>query len=341
MAQRFRISFSRESIWFQIIVPGGSIALCCLIALVFYWQPDACAAVLVLPRWMWIAPGLVLAALGWTRQCKRIAVAAAVVWVIYGLAFTQELPGLLRVRHSVSSKWEAAHNSGMALRVISLNCNGGNERAAAEVAQYRPDIVLFEESPLRPILEGMTHDLLGPQAESFCGYDVSMMARGKISALPVENPESAPFKHARIHFDSGREVEVFVVRLQPYNIRVDLWSPDCWRAQRRIRERQRGQFERIKQALDRVPKDVPVVLGGDFNLPAGDRMFSILNGRISDAFRKAGSGWGDTLDDDLPVLRIDQIWCDEHFRPVLVRAQTTQNSDHRMVICDLLCSSPQ
>jgi endonuclease/exonuclease/phosphatase (EEP) superfamily protein YafD len=154
----------------------------------------------------------------------------------------------------------------------------------------------------------------------------------------VENPESSPFAHARIQFAFGLVAEVFVVRLQPYNIRADLWSPDCWRKQCQIRKQQRSQLERIEREVEKVALDVPIILGGDFNLPAGDNLFHILRPRLADAFRQNGHGWGDTLDNDWPILRIDQIWCNPRFRVASVETRRTQNSDHRMVLCDLFYS---
>lgn len=329
------LKFSRNSLWFQAIVPGGSVVLCCLVAFIFWFQPDYCAALLVLPRWMWLAPGLALALLGWTRDRKWMFGIAVVLWLLYAALFTLELRSLFRFWRGSKSD----STSGTALRVISLNCNGGNEDAAAEVSNYLPDLALFEESPLRPVLRTMAVKILGSDAESFCGSDVSIVARGKITPIPVENAESAPFAHARIQFTCGVVAEIFVVRLQPYNIRADIWSLDCWRKQYQIRRRQRAQFEWLEREIRKVPADMPVIIGGDFNLPAGDSLFDGLRFRLNDSFGQSGHGWGDTLDNDLPVLRIDQIWYDDHFRSVSVAAHQTQNSDHRMVVCDLLYSA--
>ena len=328
------LRFSRDSKWFQAIVLGCSVLLCCAVAIIFWLQPDYFAAMLVLPRWMWIAPGLLLALLGWTRTRKRMVGIAVALWFLHAALFTQEFRSLFRFGHGSTPE----NNSDAALRVISLNCNGGNEDAAAEVSNYHPDLALFEESPLRQSLRAMAVKILGPDAESFCGSDVSIVARGKITSIPVENAESAPFAHAHIRFTSGVVAEIFVVRLQPYNIRADLWSLDCWRKQYQIRLRQRSQFEWVEREIKKVPSDVPIILGGDFNLPAGDRLFDGLRFRLKDSFHETGRGWGDTLDNDLPVLRIDQIWYDNHFRSVSVEAHRTQNSDHRMVVCDLLYS---
>src|SRR3954466_8987150 len=96
-----RLKFSRQSIWFQAVFPGGSIALCAVATFIFLVQPDVCAAILVLPRWLWILPGLVLAAMGWTRKRKRVANAPATLWLLYTIFFVLEFPSLIQLRSSV------------------------------------------------------------------------------------------------------------------------------------------------------------------------------------------------------------------------------------------------
>jgi endonuclease/exonuclease/phosphatase (EEP) superfamily protein YafD len=92
--------------------------------------------------------------------------------------------------------------------------------------------------------------------------------------------------------------------------------------------------------LQELPHDLPVVVGGDFNEPGGDPLLrSVLPG-LRDCFSVAGVGWGDTLINELPVWRVDQIWVSEHFRSEIVRARRTVNSDHRIVVCDLSLCNP-
>ena len=43
--------------------------------------------------------------------------------------------------------WGTITKKENAIRVISLNCAGGNLKAAEEVIRYKPDIVLLQESP--------------------------------------------------------------------------------------------------------------------------------------------------------------------------------------------------
>jgi len=333
-----RLNVSRRSRWFQVLVVGGSIALCLAASFVFWAQADVFAAVLVLPRWLWILPGVLCGLLGWTRERKRLAIAALALWFLYAIFFIQEWHSLIRFR---TATVQAASEHAKFVRVISLNCSAGDEKAAMEVGSYHPDIVLFEETPLRPIIQRIAPQILGPGAEHLSGSDVTIVTRGKLTPITPGNAQSAPFGHARIELPSGVVVEVFSIRLHPYGIRADLWSPDCWREQRENREHQREQFKWLAREVDKVPADVPVIIGGDFNLPAGDKLFRLLPSRIRDTFTVAGHGWGDTLVNDFPFIRIDQIWCDDHFRPLSTDVHRTVNSDHRMVVCDLLYSSEE
>ncbi len=57
--------------------------------------------------------------------------------------------------------------------------------------------------------------------------------------------------------------------------------------------------------------------------------------RFADAFWSGRIGWGNTITNDRPVVRIDQVWTSDHFQPTAVFARETLNSDHRMVVCDL------
>ncbi|HZL42966.1 MAG TPA: hypothetical protein VFD66_06770 [Verrucomicrobiae bacterium] len=140
---------SRSSLWFQIVTLGVSAALCVGVGMVFWRQPDFCAAVLVLPRWLWLAPGLFFAMLAWTSQRKVGAIAVIVLWMLFTILFVEEASSLVRSRKPETPEWREAHAKGAAIRVISLNCAGA-ESAAAEVADYHPDLVLLEESPSAP-----------------------------------------------------------------------------------------------------------------------------------------------------------------------------------------------
>ena len=55
-----------------------------------------------------------------------------------------------------------------------------------------------------------------------------------------------------------------------------------------------------------------------------------------DTFGAVGTGWGNTYHRRLPVLRLDHIFASRAFRPVRSRVVSIPESDHRMLISDLI-----
>jgi len=64
-----------------------------------------------------------------------------------------------------------------------------------------------------------------------------------------------------------------------------------------------------------------------------------LRGFLEDAWRISGSGWGGTVPEFLPLVRIDQLWLSREIRPVAVRVVRLPGSDHRAVVTDLILES--
>jgi hypothetical protein len=333
------LTIPRAAPWFQVLVSGVSTLLCFTVAVAFWFQPDSWAALLVLPRWLWLAPALAFALLGgWTGRRKVLTIAVAALWLLYAALFVEEASDLTRWQRWPSSEWQNAHEQGAAIRVVSLNCSG-DEKAFAEVAAYRPDVVLLQESPGRLDVLRMADEVAGPGADAVCGGDVSIIVRGKLTPVPAPKLGNVAFTHVRAQLASGLRADVICVRLHPYDIRVDLWSPSCWRAQSANRQLQRWQIEQLLERIQSIPDTVPLIVGGDFNLPANDRMLQAFAPRLRDTFRERGRGLGNTLDNDISFLRIDQIWRSDQFRAATVVTRRTVYTDHRMVVCDLLCLS--
>ena len=135
---------------------AGLSALSCLgLAVCYASQFDCCAAVTVFPAWAWLVPGVGLSAPGLSRSGYRQSVAACAAWIVFVLVFAEEPWSLLQSWTARSSDPRSVGGRGGSVRVVSLNCNGGSGQAAAEVAPYRPDIVLLQESPGRVELQSL------------------------------------------------------------------------------------------------------------------------------------------------------------------------------------------
>jgi endonuclease/exonuclease/phosphatase (EEP) superfamily protein YafD len=343
----------------ELVIPtlllSLSVALWAGVSFCYGLRPDACAAVTIFPTWAWAALGLLLAALGVRRKSKRPAALVAVLWVVSLLIMAEEPVSLARaafgqapsselrapresgsLQHGARRTELGAANEASLLRVVSLNCAGGNFEAAAEVARFEPDLVLLQESPSRQEVERLGRQLFHRADGALWGVDASILARGHLTAAATPPALRITCVQAHVQLASGLETDVVSLRLIPALVRTDLWSPGCWRDQTANRLARRDQLRAIVQQIDALPAAAPLVLGGDFNAPAGDAVFRLLSPRLHDTFREAGLGWGDTIINEEPLVRIDQVWASRQFQAVAVRAQRTQHSDHRMVICDLL-----
>ncbi len=310
--------------------------LCALIAWSYFSRADALAALTVFPICAWLIPGGLAAGLGYARESRRYAAIVAAAWLLTLILFADQPLALLQLGAPATRFRPAAKERQHALRVISLNCNGGNLRAVQELAAYEPDLLLLQESPSRSRLEQAARELFGDEAAVVWGVDASIIARGRLTAQPLPREAAAHAVWARLELASGGELDVISLRLEHGLVRCDLWAPDCWRAQTANRQTRRKQLAAVLAALGDRPSHRPLILGGDFNAPAGDAVFRLLAPLAHDAFTDAGRGWGNTIINQFPALRIDQIWIGGPISSTDVHAARTQHSDHRAVVCDLL-----
>ena len=301
-------------------------------------RPDSFAALTIFPAWTWLFLGLLLALPGWIKRKRRYAAVLTALWLIYGLVFVDETRGVVRgcYRSWPAPEWLAAREQGRALRVVSLNCKKHRVEAAEEVMLYSPDIALLQESPNLDCVRKLARDLYGRDAAVLWGTDTTIIARGRITPRKLSKDLSAYSVQAGVRLASGAEIEVVCLRLLPAVVRADLWSPECWRRQTANRRYRREQLSLVAERLRAVPSATPLIVGGDFNAPAGDAIFRLLRPRLRDTFEQAGVGWGDTYVNHAPMLRIDHIYASDRVRAAAVVVRETLWSDHRILICDLI-----
>jgi len=318
-----------------------SILLAGLLAACYALRSDWIAAVTVFPPWAWVVVGFGLPAFRLLSLGRRSAVLVTFVWLVFLLAFADHPAAMFRYSAWPAAQWAAARYEGRGVRVISLNC-ASSAAAAREVAALQPDIVLLQESPDRPQLEALARQLFGDEGQALYGVDASLVARGPIEPRKLARNLASYAVQARVRLANGREVEVACLRLEYALVRIDLWAPECWRAQRANRRRRRDQLAGVLrgtalQGTGDAPTNVPVIVGGDFNAPPGDAIYRLLSPRFRDAFASGGRGWGNTIVNNwLPFSRIDQVWTSDAFVATDVFSAPTLYSDHRMVVCDLV-----
>ena len=314
------------------ILLAAEFGLALILGIIYQLRPDPFAALTVLPAWSWLSLALPML-FGWRRANRRWMMLAGAAWLIFTTVHVEELPTLARglLRPVDEDKPEGT------LRVITLNCGGGHADALAETFPFNPDILLLQEPPSRTETDRFCGQLFGAAGSLLYDVDTAILVRGTLTNVSQSNSKLF-VSHARADVPGFGRMELVSLRLATGHVQLNLWSPDCWNTHFRWRRQQLGQMREIASEL---PAQTPLLVAGDFNAPQKDRIFSLLPPTLQDAFAVAGKGIGNTILNDIPVLRIDQIWASSHFRVVQSFARRTWASDHRMVVADLVRASPQ
>jgi endonuclease/exonuclease/phosphatase family metal-dependent hydrolase len=295
---------------------------------IFILRPDSFSAVTIWPVWFWLIGGLFGLLLFSSAISRRMRFVILGLWVVFGLVCCDEPVSLLRFRTLSDLKPEVRLDSGI-VRVISLNCGGGSAEALNEVVEFQPDIVLAQESPSSEDVAKTAKRLYGNSGSYVYGVDSSVIFRGRGTIVMQDIRGSV----VDVELEPGFNLRVGSVHLPTPSTRADLWSRDCWREYQDIWRDQSRLLKKYKAVL--IASSSPKLIGGDFNLPARDGATRSLNPELRDAYPSSGSGLCNTIINDYPMHRIDQIWVSSDMQPQVMRVFKTKYSDHRMVVCDL------
>jgi endonuclease/exonuclease/phosphatase (EEP) superfamily protein YafD len=317
----------------------GSLGLHVLVCACFLRRWDKAAALTVYPFWVWCGAGLIMAALAWGIARQRLAGVVALVWLGTMLIFSDETRPLLRMAAEKPQPGRPAAVEGGAvpLRIITLNCRHGMWRPHVldQLIPWQPDVVFLQEAPFPADLQKAAARLWPGQPGYFEGVsNCAILSRAKITgALHGHQPYSML---GTVELRPGKVVELACIHLAGAETGMKLWQRDTWRSHYYNRQSRRIALAAVLGAQQVFIGDHPVIVGGDFNAPAGDGVFDALERRgFIDAAKAAGIGWPCTYPNAAPVLRIDQLWM-RGLQPVRARTVESEHTDHRMVICDFL-----
>lgn len=318
-----------------------SLGLMLVTVFCFWRQPDRLAAFTVMPIWLWGFFGISLATFACYFLRARYSPLAIGLWVIVIFVGSDEARVFTHFDRSAPLPGPpAAHDGRPVIRVITLNCaTGYYGNPAADFAGWQPDVVLLQDIlPFQAQQIAIT--LYGNQG-GFRAYRQNAI----ISRWPFVKETitpGQPDQQATVRFPGGHEIEIVNVHLATAATDLRLWRRSAWanhRANRKARKAELATTFGILKTTTQFP-DIPVIFGGDFNAPATDVVFRQLSPDLVDAFATAGTGWGNTFQRRLPVLRIDHLFATRHFSPVRSTAAVTRHSDHRMVIADFQTAAP-
>ena len=307
-----------------------SAALWIMSTLFFVGRWDYVSAVTTFPQWTWATTGILSAAIAWRllRPRARLPVWLMVLWLLTTIYFADNFEAVLRGVVRGAAPPPAAPVG--TIRVISLNC-ATIHAAAQEVMKFQPDIVLLQESPTSNKVAQLARQWFGSNAVPVVGWDCAIVSRFPLTA--VDGIQDVHYTRAIVMLPHNRQALVTSLRLTTPLGSMDLWKPSTWRAYAEDRRLRTRQLRAVLEA-ERPKPNLPEIVGGDFNAPAGDGIYKLLS-EYRDSHPRAGRGWGGTALNTIPIFRPDQIWL-KHLTAASCYAVKTVHSDHRMVVTDLL-----
>ena len=314
--------------WFLL---AFSFCLCVFVIICYMFRFDSCAVITAFPAWIWFMPGLPIAILArLPGRARQLHIAVCLMWVGFVLVFADEPTSIARglLRSIISTPVSS-------FRVVSVNCCLGNPLAALDAAPYKPDILLLQESPGRDEVDEITQQLFGDTGAYLYGGDTVIIVRGEIKSSTPKHGATTGMLQGHVKLASGLELEVMSIHFSPPPGRFDFWSPAAWKSYEGQRRQKRSEVAKLAQGLNALPPDATIVIGGDFNMPATDGAWDDMPPYLHDTFDDAGVGWGNTITSILPVVRFDQIWVSANLQAVEVKAVSSKNTDHRMVVSDI------
>ena len=259
-------------------------------------------------------------------------------------------------------------NENLTLQIVSLNCDrkqdaeksarslveqlttaAGDEDSSSETetgndSAEQFDVVFLQEAPGDDVLRELTRDLFGDSGTWLSHQGCAILARGRLEELPLDfdahNTGAGTQIAARLELEPGTQMELVNVHLKRSVMRFDVWRREAWQEHTELRKANRTRLKSILRALPDSPVKRPRIIGGDFGTPYNDDIFRILQRDYEDAFRKIGTGWGNTYPAKYPLLRIDQIWISDELTPVAATAEPVAHTDHRQVRVKVRINAP-
>lgn len=303
------------------------------------WTP------LLLPMAFWLLPMLVLTPLAWKRDRRMLGVLAGAALVILWMSGWQ---WSFRFHKSP----EAADSR--TLRVISYNIGENNKTSVLPfVDQLQPDLLLIQCTgfasskyrPYQPVSGAKVHH------RSIGRFDLQSLHPITHAELLRHPAFSAPYGALFRVQCGGETVSVFSIHMETprlaYMKLTGIRAPKKPLPERarlfRSTLKRRGQV--VDALLARVRSTPgPVIMAGDFNMPAWGYFYPRFRSELTDSFHEVGRGFGYTFpayDPYFPTfigpwLRLDYVFSNDAFRPVAFEVERSRPSQHRAVCATLL-----
>ena len=301
------------------------------------------------PRAPLVAPtlGLLAAACFWHRPSLAVNVVSLIV--VLGPLMGLSLP-VSRLAGST-----VVEPDQFELKLVSCNVQAFTPNFAKvldEIAVIQPDVIALQEAfPLSPLLaetyrdwHTISHDRywVGSRwpIKRLADFEIPTFERSAGLVVEIETPRG-PVVLADIHQMTARR------GLMELSKRSFFDGDGTERLEESISQREEESIL-IREQVETVRGDKPLLLCGDFNTPVSSQVFQRYWGDFQSAFDLAGVGYGYTSPckanrfwpENLPWARIDHILCSPEWNVASCQIGKSAGSDHRLITATLRLSLP-
>ncbi len=316
--------------WAYALVVIGALALIHGIGDPWWGVP----VLLMMPRWLFLGPVLALALLSGIRRCPghwltQTAIVAAVAGPLMGF---RAAPGQF---------WEQP-SAGETVRIATLNLGLKPIREDALerwIVAQNIDLICFQEGgtesdPIRPKLPKGWQ--FSPKGQIATRWPVVVYPPLLAHDWAPGRLYTAHLEQARLKTPGGRAFNVASVHLPTIREGIEgLFQSGDTAGLTRQTAWWGHEMARVLGAV-LASSDAPVLIAGDFNMPADDSTLAALRANFRFAFEEAGWGYGYTRPARYPWVKIDHILTGPQWRVRACRVGPDVGSDHLPVLAELV-----
>lgn len=350
-AERF-VQLGKRATWvvFLLYTAGLALGLCWLDFHGDFWWPTW--FLLYLPSAVFLLPLLLLVPLGLLFDWRTLYAALACVVMVFGFYddFEWRRP-------------RAPRDPGRELRIVCNNIGGrGNHRLTPFVEQHDPDLILLQEATSRGAgyakQYGERNLHTAHHGEFVFASRSPILESGLVGDILCDGRPVAARFVTEAH---GRRIVVYNVHIASPRSLLDKLKGRGGIAQL-LHDlgfsvgRDYGAAEKVcnrlvaaKALLERIAAETdPVIVGGDFNIPARGQAYHIFAGQFQDTFEKRGRGYGFTFPGRTrnpfslfgPWLRLDLVFASRDWQVLDSRTEPGNPPQHRAVFASLELREP-
>ena len=283
------------------------------------------------PRWLLVFPWLLLVPLAFMKSKGLVitALVGAVVTLFYVSGFEVPVPSALK----------GGAGAGKALRVVTYNTDGSTSLASridTDMLAWNADVIVMQDCA--PQVAAAMQEAASVPRVPYQVYVASEFCVATRLALRAPVRVEGSRKEGRaLGFSvawQGTTVSVGTVHLP--SPRSALWAA------------RKGSGDLLEESVQqRADASVaiaswllanqrnPVIVGGDFNLPAESKALRRDWGSLRNAFSEAGWGFGHTMFAGRHRVRIDHVLVSREFTVRGARVLSGFPSEHQPVVAEL------